>query len=92
MSFFNFTLLRSILSNYEQIVNFNPISDYLFFYFTQNDAGASLGNNLSLFKSQYRPMRKGIANMIRLHGTGAMALPTEIRLQILASSKDVIHS
>ena len=30
--------------------------------------------------------------MIRLHATGAIALPCEIRLQILASSKDVIHS
>jgi hypothetical protein len=37
-------------------------------------------------------MRKGISNMIRLHATGAIAMPIEIRLQILASSKDVIHS
>jgi heme/copper-type cytochrome/quinol oxidase subunit 2 len=27
-----------------------------------------------------------------LHATGAIAMPTEIKLQILASSKDVIHS
>jgi hypothetical protein len=37
-------------------------------------------------------MRKGVSNMIRLHATGAIAMPIEIRLQILASSKDVIHS
>jgi heme/copper-type cytochrome/quinol oxidase subunit 2 len=37
-------------------------------------------------------MRKGITNMLRLHGTGAVALPIELRLQILASSRDVIHS
>lgn len=43
-------------------------------------------------KSQYRPMRRGISNMIRLHGTNAVAMPIEIRLQVLASSKDVIHS
>lgn len=30
--------------------------------------------------------------MIRLHATGAIAMPIEIRLHILASSKDVIHS
>jgi heme/copper-type cytochrome/quinol oxidase subunit 2 len=30
--------------------------------------------------------------MLRLHATGAVAMPTEIRIQILASSKDVIHS
>ncbi len=38
------------------------------------------------------PLRKGIHNMIRLHATGAVAFPTEVRVQILASSKDVIHS
>jgi len=43
-------------------------------------------------KSQYRPMRKGITNMIRLQATSAIAMPTEVRLHILASSKDVIHS
>jgi hypothetical protein len=43
-------------------------------------------------KSQYKPMRKGISNMIRLQATNAIAMPTEIRLHILASSKDVIHS
>jgi heme/copper-type cytochrome/quinol oxidase subunit 2 len=37
-------------------------------------------------------MRKGVSNMIRLHATGAIAMPIEIRIQILASSKDVIHS
>jgi heme/copper-type cytochrome/quinol oxidase subunit 2 len=51
-----------------------------------------LGNNGDLFKSQHRPMRKGITNMLRLHATGAIAMPIEIRLQILASSKDIIHS
>jgi heme/copper-type cytochrome/quinol oxidase subunit 2 len=43
-------------------------------------------------KNQYRPMRKGINNLLRLQATGAIALPVELRLQILASSKDVIHS
>ena len=30
--------------------------------------------------------------MIKLHATGAIAMPIEIRLHLLASSKDVIHS
>jgi heme/copper-type cytochrome/quinol oxidase subunit 2 len=30
--------------------------------------------------------------MLRLHATGAIAMPVEVRLQILASSRDVIHS
>lgn len=56
---------------------------------SSNTGAAYVSENL---KSQYRPMRKGITNMIRLHGTGAVAMPIEIRLQVLASSKDVIHS
>jgi hypothetical protein len=49
-------------------------------------------NTQFLFKNQYRPMRKGINNMLRLHASAAVALPIELRLQILASSRDVIHS
>jgi hypothetical protein len=60
-------------------------------YVTDDFANPSLYTS-TLFKNQYRPMRKGVSNMIRLHATGAMALPIEIRLQVLASSKDVIHS
>jgi hypothetical protein len=37
-------------------------------------------------------MKKGVTNMIRLQATGAIAMPIEIRLHILASSRDVIHS
>ena len=36
-------------------------------------------------------MKKGVTNMIRLHATGVIAMPIEIRLHILASSKDIIH-
>jgi hypothetical protein len=53
---------------------------------------SNLGKNTDLLRSQYRPMRKGVTNMIRLQATGIIAMPTEIRLHILASSKDVIHS
>jgi len=53
---------------------------------------SNLGKNTELFKSQYRPMKKGVTNMIRLQATGAIAMPIEIRLHILASSRDVIHS
>ena len=37
-------------------------------------------------------MRKGITNMFKLRTTGAIAMPIERRLHILASSKGVIHS
>jgi heme/copper-type cytochrome/quinol oxidase subunit 2 len=73
-------------------INFNLISNYFIHLFGVSDNYNSLAKNNDLYKSQYRPMRKGITNMIRLQATSAIAMPTEIRLHILASSKDVIHS
>jgi hypothetical protein len=43
-------------------------------------------------RSQYRIIKRGASNMVRLHATGAMALPVCSRLHIFASSRDVIHS
>ena len=45
-----------------------------------------------IHKDSHRPIKKGISNMIRVHRTGVIALLVELRLQILASSRDVIHS
>ena len=73
-------------------INPKLVNEYLFFYFLAKRRSPDLGNNSTLYKSQFRPLKKGITNMIRLHGTGAVAMPIEIRLQILASSRDVIHS
>jgi hypothetical protein len=72
--------------------NLSSITNYLFFYFLDNTQNSDLGKNKDLLKNQYRPLKKGVTNMIRLHATGAIAMPTEIRLHILASSRDVIHS
>jgi hypothetical protein len=69
--------LNKILNNLG-LINFSKINN--------------LNSNNKLLKNQYYPMKKGVINMIRLHATGAIALPIEIRLHILASSKDVIHS
>lgn len=73
-------------------LNLNFLSNYLLFYAFGSSTNSSFGKNLELFKNQYRPMRKGVNNMIRLHATGAIAMPIEIRMHILASSRDVIHS
>jgi heme/copper-type cytochrome/quinol oxidase subunit 2 len=73
-------------------VNLSGITNYMFFYLFGTSNNTSFGRNLDLYKSQYRPMRKGVTNMIRLHATGAIAMPIEIRMHILASSRDVIHS
>jgi len=92
LNFFNFTVIKSFLTTYSDFLNLTFITDYLTYYFFNNNSINSLQNNSELYKNQYRPMRKGISNMIRLHATGAIALPIEMRVQILASSKDVIHS
>jgi hypothetical protein len=72
--------------------NLSFFTNYLFYYFFDSKSSDFLKNNQELYQNQYRPLRKGITNMIRLHATGAIAMPTEVKLQILASSKDVIHS
>jgi hypothetical protein len=73
-------------------INFNLINNYFLYILGPSTNYQNLGKNIDLYKSQYRPMKKGIINMIRLQATSAIAMPTEIRLHILASSKDVIHS
>lgn len=73
-------------------LNFNVLNNYFIYLFGYIDSYGTVKGNANLYKSQYRPMRKGITNMIRLQATNAIAMPTEIRLHILASSKDVIHS
>jgi heme/copper-type cytochrome/quinol oxidase subunit 2 len=43
-------------------------------------------------KSQYKHMRKSMANMIRIQNDKAVALPVDTRIQLLTVSKDIIHS
>jgi hypothetical protein len=79
-------------NNFTQFINVDIFDKYLISYMLGRDEYNTLKMNHSLYKNQYRPMKKGVSNMIKLHATGAVAMPTEIRLHILASSKDVIHS
>ena len=85
ISYQQFSLLYSKLMSTDKLpkylTQFAQMMDYSENYSTPN-----------LQQNQYRPMRKGITSMVRLHATGAVAIPTEIRIHILASSKDVIHS
>jgi hypothetical protein len=91
--FINNVLLNQINSTAGNLgINTKFLTSYIYFYLDHYINPTDLKYNTELYKTQYRPMRKGITNMIRLHTTGAIALPTEIRLHILASSKDVIHS
>lgn len=93
LKFFNYIFLKTLIDVDFSFLNFKKLNDYFFYYFFNiNENFSSNSNNLLLYKNQYRPMKKGITNMVRLHATGAIAMPTEIRIQVLASSKDVIHS
>jgi hypothetical protein len=95
-NFTKFILLKDfLLFNNEFMggsLNLAGLNNYLFFHLFSSDHKTVSTKNLDLYKNQFRPMRKGVSNMIRLHATGAVAMPIEIRLHILASSKDVIHS
>ena len=83
---------RSLLTAMGEVpANLNSLLRFSFFYFLGSDLTAN-GKSNELYKSQFRPLRKGISSMLRLHATGAVAMPIEIRLQVLASSRDVIHS
>ena len=74
--------------------NLNPIANFVQFYSHGQKSNFYKDADLAprSLKSQYKPMRKGVTNMVRLQATNAIAMPTEMRLHILASSKDVIHS
>jgi hypothetical protein len=91
-----FVYFKNILNYLNTLYNHTPlnlnfINSYLLFYFYGSHQN-EIGKNEEFYKNQFRPLRKGITSLLRLHATGAIALPIEVRLQILASSRDVIHS
>jgi len=97
LNFIKFLIIKEFLFLSNNLINtsflnLKVLNNYLYFYLFDNYLSFNINKNNILYKDQYRPMRKGITNMVRLHSTGAVALPIEIRLHILASSKDVIHS
>jgi len=88
LNLFNYNFTRNLISSLD--LPFKTLNNFFYYFF--NNTSRAFPDNVQLYKNQYRPLRKGINNMLRLHATGAVAMPIEIRLQILASSKDVIHS
>jgi hypothetical protein len=93
LNFFKFLLVKDWLVYFKDTpVNLTFLNDYFFFYLFGLKNSYKNGNVVELYKNPYRPMKKGISSMLRLHATGAIGMPIEVRLQVLASSKDVIHS
>ena len=74
------------------VVDLKLVNNYFFFHIFGLKTFDKNKSMLELQKNPYRPLRKGVSSMLRLHATGAIAMPIEVRLQILASSRDVIHS
>lgn len=94
--YFKFMYLKNLSQSISDLtstlpLNLDLVTNYVLFYFFGSNT-QELNKNNELYKSQYRPLKKGISSMLRLHATGAIAMPIEIRLQVLASSRDVIHS
>jgi hypothetical protein len=92
LSYFNSVALNHFFGGQLLGNHLNSGNNSIFFYFLKSSTKAYNSNNYDLYRNQYKPLKKGISNMVRLHASGAVAMPIEIRLQILASSKDVIHS
>jgi len=90
LRFFKMILLREILT-YGGGLEHLPMTTYLTYLFGLGVIEKK-DNSIELFKNPFKPLRKGVSSMLRLHATGALAAPIEVRLQILASSRDVIHS
>jgi hypothetical protein len=96
-SLFNTSLIHDLLLkinyNFSGIpINTNLLTNYILTYLTGFYSTNNVLNDTELLRNQYRPMKKGVSNMIKLHATGAVAMPIETRMHLLASSKDVIHS
>ena len=96
-SYFKFLYLQAAAKTLAEAgqalpVNLALLDTYFFFFFMNSDSTRSMPTTNELYRNQFRPLRKGISSMLRLHSTGAVAMPVELRLQIMASSRDVIHS
>lgn len=95
LSLFKDTFISLLtLNDINHPLNLSLLNNNIIFYLFGDTQYTKKGStyNMDIYKNQYRPMKKGVANMIKLHATGAIAMPIEIRLHLLASSKDVIHS
>jgi len=93
LEFFKFLLVRDWVHLIQPLgINLALVKDYLFFFIFGHSNLNQHGSGAELFRNPARPLRKGVSSMLRIHATGAVAMPIEVRLQILASSKDVIHS
>jgi hypothetical protein len=96
-------IYRSFLIGYNLKPNLpkSVVSDSNNFFFSELKSNMStnehklLGNVFNdslILKNQYKPMRRGISNMIRIQASNVVSLPVELRIQVLASSRDIIHS
>ena len=93
LQFFKYLLIKDWLVYLKDLpINSTFFNDFLIYHLCGLKNSYKNGNAVELYKNPYKPLRKGISSMLRLHATGAIGMPIEVRLQVLASSRDVIHS
>ncbi len=94
LQFFKYLLIKDWLIYLRDSLPLNVtfLNDFLIYHLFGLKNSYKNGNAVELYKNPYKPLRKGISSLLRLHASGAIGMPIEVRLQILASSKDVIHS
>ena len=46
LNFFNFTVIKSFLKSYEDVINLNLITNYLFYYFFNNNSALFLESKI----------------------------------------------
>jgi len=93
LGFFKYLLVKDWTVYMQNLpLNLQVFNDFFFFFLFGFKSIQQNGNVTELYKDSSRPLKKGVNNMLRLQASGAIAMPIEVRLQILASSRDVIHS
>nr|YP_010117025.1 Cytochrome c oxidase subunit 2 precursor [Euplotes vanleeuwenhoeki]QPM99239.1 Cytochrome c oxidase subunit 2 precursor [Euplotes vanleeuwenhoeki] len=90
-----FTTKNNLNLNLTPLFTDNHVNSISLINHTQNLTLEHLYKNSNanfITRNPYQPLKKGIQNMIRIQADKAIAMPTDTRLQILAVSKDIIHS
>jgi hypothetical protein len=86
-----FNNIRSI--DLFKVLNNKYYSNFFKSFFKKINKNLDISENSNLYeKSQYKHMRKGISNMVKIQADNAVALPTNTRIQLITVSKDIIHS
>jgi hypothetical protein len=96
-SFFLLNNNNNFFNELKSVYNFNKPTKFAInsinsFFFNKYNISYNYSTENLISKSQYKPLRRGISHMMRIQASNIIALPVELRIQLLASSRDIIHS